>query len=390
MKILPVLFVFLSGAISGLPVNADTLQTGPLLFIDSQHTCEVLLDGEMVGTTPLFISRISAENNRLQLMGQDSYAEMNIVFDSGIREVTRIFSMMDAYPGSVRLRGDIQDITTFIDGTEQLFVENEAGLSITLDSGAHFIRIEKQGFLPLEYHLEVPRLDELLLDIAMLPAVELFIGSDLPEDTTMLFPNDERSLEYGYSAGESILLTPGEWTGILKSAHFKDTEVSFTLGQTSTEIDISPDYHSPEVNLIGLTEDSTIFLGEREVTSQIVDAILPLSVGVNELLILRENYLPQTYVLHVDGDVRLQTELVYSIDPVYTVERRRKLNRGLLFSGLTLLGGGLILNSDTLLLGMTREYQTYRTMKYVFLGVGGTGLLLSLTGAGLGIVSALQ
>lgn len=384
-KLLFILLAFLPAFLTAM--NQEILETGSLLFIEPKETCTVYLDGEEIGISPLLLTDISRGNKSLQLLGRTSFAEMEIEFIPGKKEITYLLPEMSNYFGYLKIENNMSGISLSIDGVAQSI---STGNRIQLDSGQHIVQAKKQNYAPREFIVDIPRLGEERLEITLNKSFIINFTMMLPEGTTISFTNENKQGFLQFSEDDDIRLESGEWSGKIENPLFEEVEFNLTVDSEPVFVNLPLAYYQPYIKLVGLLDGSSIFLGEKEVTELLKGSNLSLPLGSNQISIYRDNYLPITDNFSVEGNEVLELVLDYQKDPLYVQGRKKTTSVVLLISGMSLLAGGIILNNDTILTNITSSYDTYSGLKYSSLGISGAGLAMFLTGAGIGIGSLVK
>ncbi len=363
--------------------SMNTVESGSLLSIQPSEPCVVYIDDIEVGSSPLFLTNISEKNRRIKLKGDNTYFETEIIFNNEKRNVSYFSPMLIPYYGYINFsESTSENSKLYIDGERVYSIELEP---VKLTSGNHKIKFEKEGFFPLEESIYVTKLETSNVELMVLKSIPVKLNTKVPNESVVTFSNDDGTVLNFYE--EVIYLYEGDWTLNIKNYLFKEIDMNFTIQHEPVVLDISIEYYQPKVNLDGLLVKSSIFLNNIDVTKDVVGSKLEIPVGEHKLSIQRDKYLPIAVDFSVEGDDVFELILDYKKDPI--VQRRSGFITAGTFlgSGLALLVSGLIMNSDNFILDNTSDYEGYKNMKNTTLGAAGVGLILSLTGSGIGIFS---
>lgn len=132
----------------------------------------VLLDGQELGKTPNLVElALAPGKHRLELKragyrGVDREVD---VPEAGELEVTETLAFDPAsrsgHDGRLSVRASEEAAVVFVDGA----VVNEALRGVSLPAGAHRLRVERDGFVPSERTIVVPRASEAVVEVALAP-----------------------------------------------------------------------------------------------------------------------------------------------------------------------------------------------------------------------------
>lgn len=132
----------------------------------------VLLDGQELGKTPHLVELAAAPGKHqleLRRPGYRGVAREVVVPEAGALEVkeTLVFdqSSRRGHDGRLSVRASEESALVFVDGV----VANDALRGVSLPEGAHRLRVEREGFVPSERAIVVPRGSEAVVDVALAP-----------------------------------------------------------------------------------------------------------------------------------------------------------------------------------------------------------------------------
>lgn len=132
----------------------------------------VRLDGQELGKTPHLVElAVSPGKHQLELMrsGYRGVAREIVVPEAGALEVseTLVFDGVSrqGHDGRLSVRASEDSAVVFVDGV----VQSEALRGVSLPEGAHRLRVERDGFVPSERAIVVPRGSEAVIEVALAP-----------------------------------------------------------------------------------------------------------------------------------------------------------------------------------------------------------------------------
>lgn len=132
----------------------------------------VLLDGQELGKTPNLVEvAVSPGKHRLELQrpGYRPVSREVVVPEAGALEVKETLAFdrtsRQGHDGRLSVRASEESAVVFVDGV----VEGDALRGVSLPEGAHRLRVEREGFVPSERAIVVPRGSEAVIDVALAP-----------------------------------------------------------------------------------------------------------------------------------------------------------------------------------------------------------------------------
>ncbi len=132
----------------------------------------VLLNGQELGKTPNLVEfAVAPGKHQLELKrtGYRAVSREVVVPEAGALEVKETLVFDDAsrqgYDGRLSVRASEESAVVFIDGV----ITSDAQRGVSLPEGAHRLRVERDGFVPSERAIVVPRGSEAVIDVALAP-----------------------------------------------------------------------------------------------------------------------------------------------------------------------------------------------------------------------------
>ncbi|MBN1649111.1 MAG: PEGA domain-containing protein [Spirochaetales bacterium] len=380
-------FVLFTGlVISWLSAQTGTyLDTGPLLYIQPAEPCSLYIDGKLIGETPLLLTDVSIMYRKLELMGRNGYKEIYLHYDPEIAKVIRYTPVLEPYYGYIVVETGQHDAEVLIDGEAVSF---SADGRIKRKEGSHTLTVRKEGFLTEERTTTVTRFETAKENVKLQPAALLAFVPALPENTQIKYSRkDTQDILTALAPldGNALVLAPGDWTISLEHPDFEAARYDISIKGKSAELAWDLHKYNPGFRLAGLRKDSIVSLDGEIIDNPEISEITHTAVGVHVVEVVSHGYLLIREVLELSGDTVADITLEYRKDPVIAYGRKKTTGWILAGSGLSLLAGGLIMNSNEVLIPAVSDYDTYSTLKYVSLGIAGTGLIALLIGGGIGI-----
>ncbi|MBI9109542.1 MAG: hypothetical protein JEZ04_22560 [Spirochaetales bacterium] len=367
--------------------NTSIIKTGELLSIQPVEPCVVYLDGQEIGVAPIFISDLSEKNRLLQLMGKNRYAEVEISYDARKTAISYYKPVLGEYYGTITVDCNVKEAVMSIDGKpaakpEQWFIK--------LSSGKHLVSMECDGFIQESVEIDVPRLETVAVKINLKQGIKIVFSDEIPADSSITFRQAEKELEFSASMQDDVYLSSGIWECSIENIFFEPIRKTITVSDSPVTINTSFNYFKPQINITKIAENSTVFIGDADVTGSIESGLLNVPIGTSELLILNEKYLPFHAEIQANDGKTIIIIPEYNPDPEYIRSGNITIGSILAGTGAALLTGGLLLSNNDFLSENSSDYNTYSTLKYTALGTGAAGLLLLLGGSLFGGISALS
>lgn len=368
--------LFFYSLVSVFSIEQELLVTGAYLFVEADDHCEVLLDGQLQGQTPLLISGIHGESRELKILGSRGMAEVTLQYDESMGLSTFIPSLVDYY-GTLTLENLSSHSEVLIDGELQ---ETNGRNSLQLSSGDRIVEIREDGFYSKEVTLSVPRLETINLDCALQEAFDILFEPPIPSGVVLSLYNQENDDQLSLQGGEPCRLYSGSWQLTVDDPRYQAISTVLEIQESQT-VELSYIPYQPVLRISGITPGSTIHLNDEIIPAAQESLVLDIPVGESILLIEMEEYLPIEELILGQGNQIVELPLEYQRDPQVIRGKRTNLALTLIGSGAAILAGGLIVNNDDFLVDNTSDYESYSALKYTSLGVSGAGLGTMLTGA---------
>jgi len=375
--------VFILICLSSFAQETDELKSGTLLFISPSEPYSVILEGYSLGMTPLLIKDATA--GTLQLFGKDSYVEVELSIDRSKKNVTVFSPEGVPYYGWLNLPNIQMGSTLNIDGGEPINIDNP---TLVVPEGIHDFTLSREGYMPLNFTMEISRLSEITMAESQREAAKVFLPEGIPRGSKMVFSSEKEQIEEIYENQEFFLLPRGKWELSIESAEMMAIHHSFELDQESTTLNFNLPYYSPAIELAGFNDNSLIIFNNQELIPREEKLELSGKIGENILFVETPGYLPVRQEIELSGNVIEEIQLDLIKDPQIIKANRQNTGWILLGSGLSMFAGGMIMNNDKILINNTAGYEQYQNMKYTSLGIVGTGLISLMTGSGF-ILSSL-
>ncbi|MBN2510468.1 MAG: hypothetical protein JXB03_09330 [Spirochaetales bacterium] len=358
---------------------SDVLVTGPMLFIQPAEPCEVYLDGTLIGTAPLFIQSVTRWNATIQLKGPRRYAEAAVQFNPDLRTVTRFTPELVPYYGIVDIQISEPDARITVNGSPL-----EGPLKFKQTEGSCIITAEKDGFFTVEQNIEVVRLQTTAVSLNLKPAVPVSFSPEPPEGCHISLKNltDGTVIELAAPIEDQLFLSSGRWETHITHNAFEPILAEFSVSNEAVLVPLNIRFYQPGIRLSALKKNSIVYLNGAVIETDPVSGVIPASAGINQIEILAKGYLSIRKEINLTGNEVADLPLEYTRDPVFQKARNTRTGIILMSSGLALLAGGLVLNSDAVLVPASGDYDTYSMMKYATLGIAGTGAAAVLAGSG--------
>ncbi|MGL1893967.1 MAG: PEGA domain-containing protein [Spirochaetaceae bacterium] len=359
----------------------NIIETGNLVFIQPIESSEVFIDDVFIGESPIFLSNIKS-NTSILLKSKDKMYEGEIIYNPDITKVTYISPVFGDYYGYLNIFANyLVGLSLTLNGIP---FTSEINKPIKLNSGLHTVLITKEGYYPVSNTVQIGKLENLELNVALKKSILVSFDKEIPLGTSILFVEKSTGETITYNDNEHISLYEGDWELTITNVTFKTINKDFVAINNSMELPINIELYNPKVNLSGYLPGSKITLNGEDVTTNILNATLNVPVGENNILIEKNKFSPILSSFYVDGNDTFDIILDYNKDPIRQKKMKGTAGLSLAGSGIALLVSGLLMNSDSFALDNTSNYTDYTNMKYATLGTAGLGLLLSLTGTFLG------
>lgn len=369
-RLITLFFTVSSFALSANKLN--NLITGPLLFIQSGEPAEVFIDGKKAGSTPLFLKDVSADDSLITLKNSTSIHQVELQYNPDIQEVTRYSAPLSYTYGYLSLNEDYT-----VTWGENKRVELSQGELLKLPTGPRSILLEKEGYFSREISVEILPLETVTPLTELFAKIPVTFSSPLPEDSVLVFSTGDTELQF--TASEDIHLYAGRWSLLFTSSMAQSEEFSVTVNSDPVIIEMNPAYFNPALTFSGFMEGSQVLLN-GEAAELTPDFTLSIPVGTHRIDVVMENYLTISETVTAKGNSVTDLALTYEHTPAYLKNKGIVKGFSLLGTGIALLAGGLIWNMDSLLVDSSSDYETYKKMKYISLGVAGLGI--TVTGIG--------
>jgi hypothetical protein len=190
---------------------------------------DILVDGTMVGKTPLATSVTVAPGNRVIELKRPGYQAIRheLTLSDGARGEVAFDPDEDAQAGQgergrLRLVADEGDIHVTLDGRARGVYRQ----SIDMPAGPHMLKLERAGFETLERSTQVPSREEVVVKVALRPTPE----------TRAAYVSHARSYRHwAYGALVSGIVVAGGSTGLALWSNGKLSDAESTLSQIQKE-----------------------------------------------------------------------------------------------------------------------------------------------------------
>jgi hypothetical protein len=364
--------------------EAEPLQSTSILYVYAADDCEVFVDGVSYGKAPALVSGLSTGTHSLLASAPMLvYRRTLDVSDAG--GITRIQAVLHPPTGTLVVEAVPAGADVIIDGTEM------GHTPLRLDglvAGSYELLVTADRCEPLQRRIEIPadsvvRVTDVLgigfaLRLLPLPpnGAVLTVHADPPaEQRTYVFP----ALPL-FAAG---------------TQHFTVTAAgyqSFDFSVDPSDASAAPVRYDPVpalgfLHLVGMPNGSTVFLGGVATSLKADTQTLSAPPGLYTIRVVAPGFPPYIAMVSVEAgrtlDVNLNmipSNIPPANVPTVAVVKRQATNpvKWLILA----LGGAvsvtsLVLNNDSVAMGVTSSYSGYTTMKYASIAGLGAGLAVS-------------
>ena len=376
-------FFLLSSALASAESD-EILETAELLFIKEGRLCEVYLDGQHVGATPLLLSIITENNSILELRGERLYSKAFVKFNPEISSVTYFQPTLEPYYGFLAVDAIPEEASIFLDGE---LIGTSSITNRKLLSKTYKLMITADGYFPIIETVEVPKLESRQLSFSLSNTVSVVLDPPPPIDSTIECIEEFSGQVASFVGDESILLPKGSWLCSVNSHLFRRWERQIEVEEQPIRIPFDPDYYRPTVKIDDLRKDSRVFLNGKDVTDTVQSEVITVDIGTYVIEVILDQYMPFTTVVEPVGDEMLVITPAYTRDSSY-LRSVSIAGFGVAGAGLAMTTASLIMNADGILFQLAPSYETYRAFKYGTLLAAGVGIAVSITGAAIGFTAS--
>lgn len=255
----------LAGALGRLRLHVEPLDVA------------VMLDEQELGKTPNLVELAAAPGkHRLQLVrpGYRSVEREVVVPEAGALDVTETLvfdpQSRSGHDGRLSVRASEDAAVVFLNGA----VVNEALRGVDLPEGSHRLRVERQGFVPSERIIVVPRGSEAIVDVALVPTAAYRADYGAAASS-------RRTWALGLGIGGAVLAGAGAGFLLWNGGKVSDAQSAFDRALAEAAPECSPSHTAKcdELSTIaGIREDDLSTKKDRQIVGWV-----GLGVGVAAL-----------------------------------------------------------------------------------------------------------
>lgn len=365
---------------TGLPVYSDPqepLDCGWLLFLRLPEPCEVFLDGEYQGRTPLLLSNLEDGTSLLTVKSASKIHSRRLRISEQSQEITHYTPQLHPYTGTFVLESDPPGAAVYLNdieaGTTPVEIEN-------LKSGEYRLSVLHPDYMPEHHLISVPRLDRLDFHLPLRPCVRVRFTPPLPQGTVAEVYDRSGALVTEGEV-EQVLPVPAGYSRIvIRGELFHPQEIEVLSTEPEVTVAFNPVYYRPKLVFANLLDRSRIFVDEEDLTGGLQGNTLTVAPGSYVVTVATDRYLPFRREVTLAEDQEVPFVITNTRDPALIRKNRRIVILSTTLSGAALLVGSLALNLDGIAVPLSNSYDGYAALKYTTLGTGGLGIALVSTG----------
>lgn len=355
------------------------IETGFLLFIPVPKKCDVFINGEFQGVTPLLLPSLRAGSAILEIRNNSHVNRTELQVKPGI-------AGLKVYEPEMVPQGGALSITTNPSGAEIIIENIHIGRTPILESGirtgTYTVTAFLDGYVPIRQSLEIGLDQKVHLNLNLSEGYPLRIDPNPPEGSTISIKTGKGIpyLEQLYDTKEDIILPAGVWEITLKGPNYNPLTEIINISKESNLFSFLPEYHYGEIVINKLKPQTTVFMDGMDVTVTVEKGSIRVETGKHVLVVIEKGYLPYRTEIVLEQNEVLQITPLLQRDPV--LERKALMNLGIpvAISGLIISAGAWGFNTDSVALAFTDNYSDYSIYKYTTFGIMGAGLICSAIG----------
>lgn len=379
MKKTAILIVLFSLVFGIWADNGEIIDVKSVLFIACDKALDVYLDSRLVGQTPLTLTGIKPGLHNLEIKNDSLYAIYVIKILEDAAGLSVIIAEPEVYKGSIAVNTEPSGAEVYIDGKftghSPLTVDN-------IPAGESTVRIMMDGYQEIGQKTDVPQLGKTDLSVKLQKLYNVRFEPELPVDTELTLIDNKTKNSFFFSGNGEVWLASGAYSAEISSSQFEKISIEFKISESDIKVPLSVNIFSPELVIEDIPRNTIIFIDGLQMESGPGTNTFTLLPGNILLKITRKNFLPISDNVILEGNSRI----VYLPEFKKDTEALKKVNDTLgwsfLIGGSALTLGGLVVNYDGVSTLITSSYSEYSDLKYISLGIAGSGLAIALTGLG--------
>jgi hypothetical protein len=354
------------------------ISSGPLVFLSCASKAEILIDGAPRGATPLLLE-LEEGDARLELRTDTSVFRALLSVSSTVGGVTRLEPTLGPYPASLSVKTDPDGASVKLDGIA-------AGVSPLLlqdlAEGYHSLLIDAPGRAVIRKRLFLARDSVTECSESLVPGYALRMETALPAGSRVVFRGTPDGAEESY-APDALPLLPAGSTAI--RVEIPDFQPLDLICDPSSASAVAVALEGTVV-FDALSEGTKVQVDGIDRTGEIANGRLSLSRGHHMIAVRVPGFLPCWFGCAVLPAAEIRVAPIFARDPAFVAAECRALSWPFMIAGGVLAVGGAIVNLDSVAIGMSSDYGSYKTIKYASLGVLGTGIAAAGFGVGIFVI----
>lgn len=303
------------------------IETGRDLFIKGPVGAKVYIDDIYKGDAPLMLEGVKPGKYIIRLETAEMYSKAHFYIKRGSRSVFKYNPIMKPFSGSLYIIGTL-GAKVYLNNDfkgETPFVLDE------LKVGNYILKIEKEGYEPLEEKIVIERDRSLKLSRDLKRLALISFATELPDGTTVVAR--QGASESTFVAPDRIYLDRGRWSLSVEGPAIDSR--SFEIEVAGEDLILTESFRHLEGTLAftNLKKGSTVMVDGENVTDSIEEKELKLPAGNYKLTVEYDQYKPFVENIELVGNERKEVKVYYFMN-----DRRLKAT---LFTGNMLLGFGI-------------------------------------------------
>ncbi|MBN1696013.1 MAG: trypsin-like peptidase domain-containing protein [Spirochaetales bacterium] len=361
---------------SGFIDAGGVLEIGTSLFIKLEEKCNVYIDGESKGTTPLLLSDLKEGESYLEIESDTLYHGRRIGVNPARKDIVTYSPKMGKFVGNLYIESSPSGADIFIDGRAR--GTTPAALS-DLTAEKHTVEIVKNGYAVYQKEIEVVRKKTIDIKTTLEPAYRVTFKNPLPKGTTMKVKG--KNLDKTFSSNESIELPSGKWTIVISNdKFFPDNTMEFEIKNDSITLAFDPAYFRSSIVFANLLPGSAVFLNNTDISDRIENDSFETVVGEYTVTVMKKDYFDYREKVILEKVKNAVVTINYIKDPAIDSVRYAWIGYPTLGAGLLAVGLGFILNMDDIAIDITPGYDEYVFIKWTSFSFACAGVVAVIVG----------
>jgi hypothetical protein len=264
-----------------IPINILSIETGKLVFIETESGSKVYINNKYFGKAPILIKLLNNEST-VKIEGANGYSEEVFFVNESIEEIYSYKPELKDYTSSLKISVKPENAKIHIDDT----IYNTSELAIeNIKTGIHQIKIFSDGYKTITKEINIKRNRENLFFFELEKLFKINFKYKFPLDSRITIKKSDNI--YLFKSNEKIFLENGNYEIYIESDYLENSPIIQTININNNDIllDYQPILKKSKIIINGIRKNYKIFLDDVDVTNDIIGNIYKCDAGLHTLLV---------------------------------------------------------------------------------------------------------